>query len=92
MYNEQYKEIIENTVVIPYITLEHLENVLVSIGKTYGKEYVEENYKNEVNNEKNHWLFSFKAIKINKINRFSNFSSSVWTIVKENNRIIIMNS
>lgn len=49
MYNEQYKEIIENTVVIPYITLEHLENVLVSIGKTYGKEYVEENYKNEVN-------------------------------------------
>ena len=45
-YLKKYKDIINNTVFIPYITLEHLDNFLINKQKNYAKNFMVFFYKN----------------------------------------------
>ena len=48
-YLKKYKDIINNTVFIPYITLEHLDNFLINKQKNYAKNFLE-SHSNEKKN------------------------------------------
>lgn len=50
---ENFEEIMKNTVFIPYITMEHLEEFLYSIRLTQGDQYLLENYSEELKLLKN---------------------------------------
>ena len=39
-YKEQYRYILDNTVFVPYITIEHLQQFLGQMSFKYGKEYL----------------------------------------------------
>lgn len=44
-YNNRYKEIMSKTMFVPYITLEHLQNLVKDIRYKYGEKYLLENFK-----------------------------------------------
>lgn len=44
---DKYEEIMKNTVFVPYITMEHLEDFLVSVSNKSGDEYIKQNYVTE---------------------------------------------
>lgn len=47
-YRKQYREILDNTVFVPYITLESLELFLALNQKKYGENYVQKKYPDEL--------------------------------------------
>ena len=46
---KEYKNIIDNTVFVPYITLQHLEDFIKSAENKHGQKYVEKNLNSEYN-------------------------------------------
>ena len=46
---KEYKDILDNTIFVPYITIEHLETLINSAKSKYGIKYVENNLKAENN-------------------------------------------
>ena len=62
-YHLAYNEILDNTMFIPYITLDHLREYINSVRIKYGKSYVENNLKEETQLLKNLTFEEQKIIK-----------------------------
>lgn len=48
-YLEKYNSILDNTLFIPYITLDDLDNMLIQQRKLYGDKYIKDNFSKELN-------------------------------------------
>ena len=46
-YHEEYKKILENTVFIPYVTLEHLQKFITANKDKYGEQYIRHAFNEE---------------------------------------------
>ena len=76
-YINEYTNIMNNTIFIPYITLEHLENFILSTQQKYGENYIKENYNQELsllkrlNNTKHNIIKNYSNNLISEINDIS---------------------
>ena len=66
-YQKDFREIMNNTVFIPYITIDHFEDFIASTRQQFGDEYIEQNYNKE--------LSLLKKLQNEKKNIIKNYSS-----------------
>lgn len=73
---QNFKEIMKNTVFVPYITMEHLEGFLVSIREEHGDQYLADNYGEELNllkklqNEKKTIIKNYSSFMLDELKQF----------------------
>lgn len=67
-YHDKFKEILDNTIFIPYITLADLDNILIQQRKLYGDKYLKTDFSQELSLSK-----KLHAEKKEIIKRYSSF-------------------